>query len=305
MLARAPIGVSYIIPTMACTARAEVLERAIGSVAGQAGVTAVPIVVVNGPNPAPEVMAKLERDQRIVLERLPEADLPAAIRRGRALVDAQYFGSLDDDDFLLPGALKLRVDCLEAHPTADVVVTNGLRRHNGVDTVHWTNGEAIRADPLKALLDSNWFLPGCWLCRTDSRDLTIFDQMPRHLECTYLAVQFARRGRIRFIDAPTVVWVEAGGLSTSAGYLLGQSRALERIIELPLPANIRRGLVRHLAMAYHTAADFHRQRGELPEAWAAHLASFRHRTGLRFLPSTRHLVAAAVRRGVARSLPAF
>ncbi len=295
MSAGGPIAVSYIIPTLAGLDRADRLARAIDSVATQVGVRALPIVVVNGPNPAPPVLERLERDPRIRVERLMEADLPGAIRRGRAVVDTPYFGALDDDDFLLPGALKLRVDCLEADRDAEVVVTNGLRQRNGVDVVHWNDASAIRADPLRTLLRKNWFLPGSWLCRTDPSNLEIFERMPRYLECTYLAVHFSLRARIRFLETPTVVWIEAGGLSASVPYHVGQPAALEQILDAPLPADVRRGLERHLTMAYHTLADFHRFRGELRPAWRAHLASLRYPSGVRFLLATRHLVAAGLR----------
>ncbi len=296
MRARSQIAVSYIIPTMAAPDRAEGLERAIASIADQAGVRAVPIVVVNGPNPAPTVLARLERDPRIRLERLARADLPAAIRWGRTVVKTPYFGALDDDDFLLPGALQMRADCLESGPDVDCVVTNGYQRHAGGDTAFWTDPGAIRANPLKALLERNWLLPGSWLRRTSGSDLAIFDHMPRYLECTYLAVQFALQRRIRFLESPTVVRDESRGLSASVGYHLGQPAALEAILRLPLPADYRRGLTRQLAMAYHTVADFHRERGDLEAAWTAHTASLRLPSGGRFVVSTRHFVAPTIRR---------
>jgi glycosyltransferase involved in cell wall biosynthesis len=292
----APVAVSIIIPTLASADRAESLDRAIASVADQTGVRAVPIVVVNGPGPSAPVLARLQRDSRIRLERLSEADLPAAIRRGRALVETPYFGSLDDDDCLLPDALRLRAECLESDRDAAVVVTNGFRHRDGVDTLHRTDFSAIRPEPLTALLAGNWLLPGSWLGNNDRLDPTLFDRMPRYLECTYLAIRFSLTGRLRFLDAPTVVWTEYGGLSQSPAFRIGQPAALEEMLALPLPPAFRRGLERHLTEAYHSVAEFYRGRGDLDEAWAAHLRSLRGRDGLRYLLATRHFLAATAGR---------
>ncbi|MFN0179139.1 MAG: glycosyltransferase family 2 protein [Gemmatimonadales bacterium] len=292
----APVSVSIIIPTLAGADRAESLERAIASVADQAGVRAVPIVVVNGPNPSAPVLARLQNDSRIRLERLAEANLPAAIRRGRALVETTYFGSIDDDDWLLPDALRLRTECLESDRDAAVVVTNGFRRRDGVDTLHRADFSAIRPDPLTALLKGNWLLPGSWLGNNERLDATLFDRMPRYLECTYLAIRFSLTGRLRFLDAPTVVWTEYGGMSLSPEFRLGQPAALEEMLRLPLPPAIRRGLERHLTDEHHSVAEFYRARGDLAEAWAAHLRSLRGRDGRRYLLATRHFIAATVRR---------
>ena len=287
---------SIIIPTLASADRAETLDRAIASVVEQVGVRAVPIVVVNGPDPAPLVWARLQQDARIRLERLPKADLPAAIRRGRALVDTPYFGALDDDDFLLPDALRPRAGCLASDSDAAVVVTNGFRRHLGVDTLHRADFSAIRPDPFGALLTGNWLLPGSWLAGTDRLDPTLFDQMPRYLECTYLAIRFSLTGRLRLLDAPTVVWTEYGGLSESPAFRVGQPAALEQMLALPLPAEFRRGLELHLTAAHHSVAEFYRNRGDLDKAWAAHLKALRSRDGMGYLLATRHYLAATLRR---------
>jgi hypothetical protein len=88
----------------------------------------------------------------------------------------------------------------------------------------------------------------------------LFDRMLRYLECTYLAIRFSLTGRLRFLDAPTVVWTEYGGLSQSPAFRVGQPAALEEMLALPLPPAFRRGLERHLTEAYHSVAEFYRQR---------------------------------------------
>jgi len=51
--------VNVIMPTLARSARAPLLRRALASVAGQAGVRAVPIVVLNGAERDPGLVAEL------------------------------------------------------------------------------------------------------------------------------------------------------------------------------------------------------------------------------------------------------
>jgi len=72
--------------------------------------------------------------------------------------------------------------------------------------------------------------PGSGLGGTGRLDSTLFDRMPRYLECTYLAIRFSLTGRLRFLDAPTVVWTEYGGLSQSPAFRVGQPAALEAML---------------------------------------------------------------------------
>ena len=285
-----------MIPSLAAAERAACLDRAIGSVVGQSGVTAAPLVIVNGPHPDPGVLAALERDPRIRLLRLAPASLPAALRLGRSSVDTEFFAELDDDDLLLPGALEARVACLEATPGADIVVTNGFRRQSEGDLLHRPDFADVRPDPLAALLSGNWLLPGSWLCRTDRVGPDLFDTMPQYLECTFLAVKFSLTGRVTFLDRPTVVWNAGGGVSRSADFDFGQPAALISILELPLPRRFRAGLKRHLAQSYHSVSERYRRDGRLREAWKAHLASLGLASGWRYLVATRHLLLDTARR---------
>jgi hypothetical protein len=284
------------MPTLAAPERALSLRRAIVSALDQDGVQVVPIVVVNGPTPDPAVMAELEANPRVRVCRLERASLPAALRVGRDQVDSPWFAELDDDDVLLPGGLAVRLQALQADPDLHVVVTNGYRRCEATQSLNIQDGDVVRRDPLRALLRGNWLLPGSWLCRTDRVGPGIFDAMPPYLECTYLAIRFALTGRMRFLDVPTVAWTMHGGESGSNHYALGQPDALRQILSLELPRDVRSGLTSHLTAAYHSVAERHRSSGDLPRAWSAHLRCLKHPSGWRFLPYTRHLVRASLRR---------
>jgi len=117
----APTIVSVILPTVAVASRAACLGRALQSVFAQESVRVDPIVVANGLDCDHDLLSALGRRRDIRLVRRREGGLAAAITAGRELVDAPYFAELDDDDFLLPGALAAREARMEADRSVDAV----------------------------------------------------------------------------------------------------------------------------------------------------------------------------------------
>jgi succinoglycan biosynthesis protein ExoO len=124
----APSTVSGILPTVATPDRTTCLTRALGSVLAQEGVRVDPIVVANGSDCDPVLLGTLARRRHIRLLHRDESGRACAISAGRDLVDAPYFAELDDDDWLLPGALATRAARLDADPAVDVVVSKGFLR---------------------------------------------------------------------------------------------------------------------------------------------------------------------------------
>ncbi|MEJ7812386.1 MAG: glycosyltransferase family A protein [Gemmatimonadaceae bacterium] len=291
-------AITVIIPTRALRERAGHLRRAIDSVLDQRAVRVVPLVVINGSRRCAEIERSLRADARVRLLTRNEADLPAALRTGREAVDTPFFATLDDDDVLLPGALTLRARALERRPDCAAVVTNGYRRSTAGDVLNIPPGCDVNTDPLRALLNRNWLLPGSWLCRTDAVGIGVFEGMPRYLECTYLAVRFATEYRMVWLDAPTVVYQVGSPFAESASleYLVGQVPALRRILALDLPDDVRRQLRARVAVTCHMAAIHFWSDGAVGEAWRWHAASLREHGGWRHLPFTRHLLRAALRR---------
>ena len=267
--------ISVIIPTRALATRSGMLRRAIASVLSQEGVTATPIVVINGSEWDKALTAGLRADPRIRSVMLAEADLPGAIRAGRDMVDTPYFTELDDDDLLLPGALSLRVRVLTLHDGCDVVVTNGILRGADGDRLHIRDAASIHRDPLRAFLGRNWLLPGSWLGRTDRVGADVFDGMPRFRECTYLAVRFATAYRMTFVETPTVVYnlQTPRSESKSRDYVLGSLAATRRILELELPADVRASFRKRLAPSCLTIAGLYRRERRMPLACLWYLRS--------------------------------
>lgn len=293
---------TIVIPSRGLRERAALLWRSIDSVRMQEGVRAVPLVVLNGAQRASEVEGALRAASGVRLIVREEASLAAALRVGRVAVDSAWFGTLDDDDTLLPGALARRVRELQTHPEANVVVTNGLLRRDGRDTVHIPPDARVATAPLQALRDRNWLLPGSWLARSEDVGPELFDGMPHHRECTYLALRFASEYRMRWVQEPTVVYHlgSPAAVSRSRDFLLGQTAALQHMLNLPLPAWFRRHLRWSIAATYHESADILWRGGDLEEAWRHHLRSLVWWCGVRYLPFTRHLLGATWQRTVAR-----
>jgi hypothetical protein len=295
--------VTVVIPTRGTAARAAHLLRAIESVRAQREVQAVALVVLNGAQRAPEVERALRSEPGVRVLVRDDADLPSAHRLGREAVDTPWFGTLDDDDLLLPNALARRLHALIERPAADVVVTNGIIRANGRDARHIARDLDVAADPLRALTRRTWLLPGSWLARSERVGASLFDGMPRHLECTFLALRFSTAYAMHWLPEPTVIYNRGspGAESESRAYVLEQPLSVEALLRLPLPPWMCVHLERELAGAHHCSAELLWLEGDLKGAWRMHRRSLRGRGGLRFLPFTRHLLASAWQRALAHA----
>lgn len=280
------------MPSRALARRRAAIWRAVESVLSQEGVRAIPLVVINGPDRDPSLVDELRADRRLRVASIDDAGLPRALPAGRKLVDTPWFGELDDDDVLLPGALRCRLDVMAQGAGWDAVVTNGYRRGAYGDVLNTTDAAFVRRDPLHAMVAHNWVLPGSWLCRTDTIGAEFFEGIPPHLECTYLGLMFATKCRMVFVDTPTVAWYTdtPDSQSKSPEFLLGQAAALRRIAELDLPRDVRAAFRARVADAFHSNADLALARGSRREAWRWHLRSLREPGGWRYLPFTRFLI---------------
>ena len=243
-------SVSIIIPTLATRERAPYLLKAIDSAVSQLHARTIPIVIANGSLYDSELLDYLKRRSDIQFIYMEQASQPAAILLGRNLVTTPYFAIFDDDDYLLPHAMTTRLQAIQADPAIDVVVTSGLISNEGHETVYINDFSKIRPDPLDGLLIKNWLLTGSGLFRTATVPSELFIGMPQYLEWTYLAIRLCLENkRICFIDTPTVVHIfdHKFSIDRSREAFLGKPGAMERILELDLPNNIRFPFERRLA----------------------------------------------------------
>jgi glycosyltransferase involved in cell wall biosynthesis len=282
-----------ILPTVAVASRAACLDRALESVLTQAGVRVDPIVIANGPDCDRGLIDALlrRRDIRVLWRR--EAGLGKAIAAGREIVDAPYFAELDDDDLLLPGALAARVARMEADPTIDATVTNGYLRSARGDVLNVPDISRCAQDPLRTIIDRMWLTPGAGLFRSATIPATYFSGMPPHLEWTYLAVRLALERRIAFLDTPTFVYSvdTPDSLSKSREHVLRQPGALQAVLRMALPPDVRRALRRKYVAALHGASVKDLEQGRKAGAWKWHLRTLLHLYGWRYVTYTRHLFA--------------
>jgi len=290
-------AVLVIIPTRARRERGALFRRAVESVLAQENVRVVPLVVINGPNPDPELTAACRADRRLRVTILAEADLPAALMMGRKMVDTRWFGELDDDDILLSGALDVRLQALQKQSEFDAVVTNGILRDATGDKLSIEDISSVQRDPLRALVRGNWLLPGSWLCRTDRVGTEFFDGMPKFLECTYFAMRLAIGARLIFLECTTVIYHADSPLaeSKSRDYKLSHAGALRRVLDLDLPPDVRAEFRTRIRHACQGNARLYLLEGCLQEAWRWHLQSFCESGGWRSIRHTPRFIYALLR----------
>lgn len=284
--------ITVIIPTLATAERGPYLAKAIDSVLTQAGVKAIPIVVVNGDQTDSGLLRWLEKNRKVRLRRIETHGMPNALQSGWESVDTRFFGELDDDDELFPQALSKRRRAFGYPPEVDVVVTRGIVRGNHGDEYSIPDLDRTVADPLRALLESNWLLPGSALFRKDRMNDSVFANIPAFLEWTYIALRLSMDNTLRFLSDKTFLHHTNLPFSMNASYagMKGRAYAMRTLLDLDLPVDVRRTLERKAANAHHCVAQQEHANGQTKEAWSWHLKSLIGRGGWRYLAYTRKLL---------------
>jgi len=285
-------AVTVILPTKATSSRVECLQRAIRSVESQQNVQVQLIVIANGPQCDRGLLDALARRPDLRLIHTEEAGFAAALRAGRDLVDTPFFAELDDDDELLPKALATRLYRMHSDPTVDVVVTNGFRRGEGPERVGIRDMAACQTNPLRRLMEDMWLVPCAALFRADTVTPDFFAAIPRAMEWTYLGTLLALKRKIVFLDVPTFIYNRdtTDSLSKSKPYVLNTPQAIQKLMQLDMPAELRALVRKKHVQSLHEASHRELEDGNLSEAWKWHLRTLTHPYGWRYLPYTRHLV---------------
>lgn len=161
--------------------------------------------------------------------------------------------------------------------------------------------DVIQRDPLLALMDGNWLATASTLFRAESVSAGWFDVSIRSIDMTYLAFRLALEKKVIFIAVPTYrKTYSADSISLSDDWVLAALATLDKMLSFPMPAPVRRRLLRKCTMSAHQISDVHRRRGELGPAWRFHLRSLREPWGFfRYALYTRRLLLAAGDRVVA------
>ncbi len=285
-------AISIIIPTLATSERAPFLRRALESALAQEQVRAIPIVVANGPDFALELVRWLESRTDIRFAYREEANLAQGLASGLDLVDTPFFSELDDDDILMPHALSSRLERMGDDEAVDAVISNGFIENDGGRVITRTHFSECHNDPLRRILDGHWLHPGAGLFRKGAITRDFFASMPQYLEWTYLALRLALEKRIAFIDNPSFVHYpdHPFGIWRSKARTLGLPRALDQILSLNLPSDVRLVYEKALSAASHRVSRLHLEEGDFSSALEFQVRSLRHRFDWKSLPYVASLL---------------
>jgi glycosyltransferase involved in cell wall biosynthesis len=274
------LALDVIVRTLADTQRSDLLFRALDSIQNQRGVSARPIVVVNGDRYDPCTLAELERRPNIVLHRLQRASTADAVAEGRRLVTASYFAYLDDDDVLIPDSLLGPLEWLESDADCDVLISNGYFVKEGGELsefIHISDHIKI-GQPALSLLDDGWLAPGTSIFRTKSIPQDMLDSHRDQMEWTYLAFEIcAAKKRLHFMNIPTALYYDTPG--SMSKHVAHQEAALDLMRSIRsdrrMSRDVRRKADRKYHRLLHILAAEYRKKADLRRAWRYHLASMR------------------------------
>ena len=297
--------VDVLIVSLCAAERAAEIRRVVDTTLAQDGVRARLVIVVNGQRFDRDLFEELRRTAGVHVVYQKEPSIFLARRCAREHVTAPYFGFLDDDDYLLPGALRTRVRSLASDPSADVVVTDGYLTEGDSESRVLDDLAAIRRDPLQSLMQSNWLATASALFRTASLPAEFFDTTIRSIDMTYLAFLLALEKKVLFLDVPTYrKSYSPDSISLTEGWMLPTLATLDKMRGHPMPAGVRRELHRKCAAAAHEISNIYRLRGELGPAWRYHLRSLARPWGLvRYALYTRHLFTVSRSRSTPSASP--
>lgn len=285
-------AVDIIIPTTAIAARASLLKRAIASIRNASLQSVRIVVVVNGGRNDRALTDWLLEQFDVHCRFEPTASLPHALLRGRECVTAPFFGTLDDDDEYLEGAIDLRLAAIARCKESALVVTNGYRHANGVDEIVYSNLSPVSTDPLTALFAANWLNSANALYRSSDVQVEDFRDHNAYAEWTWLAFKLALKGsRICVVDKPSFrIHDTPGSLSKSERYALAYMSLYHRMLGLCPPARVRRLIHRRMSAAWHDFSVRALVEHNKTKAWTCHMRSLVLSGGMAYLPYTRRLL---------------
>lgn len=288
--------VSIVISTLATISRRLQLVRAVESVLIGAKNSTKCIICVNGNQWDPTTIDVLQNRPGVELHQLPEPSLPKAIAFGRSIVKTEFFGFLDDDDEMLPGAIDERLALHLSNPDCDLVVSNGIRRSASGDKTMLDRLESVPANPLTSLFEENW-LPSCGgLFRTSMIGQGYFEDYHPYAEWTWLAYRLALEGKkVAIINTlGFVVNDTPGSLSKSVAYDNAYIALYRRMLERNPPSMVRKIILRRMANALHDQSTASLNRGAILEATRKHVESMLLPGGMRFASYSRHIAMQAL-----------
>lgn len=288
---------SIIIASSCSEIRGKEIRRALRSVSAQ-DVACELLFVANGANVCQALLAQVREFPGVRSLVLQEGNVSKARFAGVQAARGTFWCFLDDDDELLPGALRRRLEMMRSG--VDVLATNGwVRQACGYDVLLVSPGTAARidVDPVGAFLASNWFASTGPVFRAETVTVRPFDMDRRYFEWTLLFFELVAAGlTFGFDDEPSFVKYEnhGGSVSASRAYLdayldhLDRLLASRRLMSALTAAQIAILKAKRIT-ALNQRALGQLEVGNLQAAWRAH-ARCVLLGGWRYLPFTRKLL---------------
>ena len=253
--------VSVVLPTYN---RAELAEEAVASVLAQDFEDFEVLVVDDGStdDTVARIEARFGRDPRVRCLRKSNGGTASARNLGMREARAAWVALLDSDDLWPTDWLRSQWAAQEAHPEADLIVSDALYvgpwKREG--TRLFARPSWRTPDSIDAMLNGAYALPSCWLIRSEVGRRLPFDPTFPMSEDTAFLFAFNERG-YRLVENPAVCThyrhLGASGASEQKvargnEHLREQVRLLERYAHLatnpkPVRYQIARRMTRLLA----------------------------------------------------------
>ena len=287
------LTIDVIVRTLADSFRSEMLFRALDSIQNQHGITARPIVVVNGESYDQRTLNALRNRPGIRFHYQQLASAGLAFKAGCRLVTAPFFAFLDDDDVFVEDVLLKPVMWFENNPQCDVVVTNRYYVKDNGPVIEFACLADHAVQPVLSLLDENWLSAGTGFFRTSTTIPAFMSVDKGHQEWTHLAYRLCTEGRqLHFMDVPTALVYDTPGSMSKK--MVHQEAALD-LLQL-IRHDSRMDILVHKKAefkyrnALHVLAMNYWRLGDHKRAWCCHLASLRPPHTFKYIFFTRKLL---------------
>lgn len=284
-----PFDIEIIIPTLAAKNRSESLKTAVNSVLSQQGVNAGVIAVINGSKCYSPLVTWLENQQKVKCLYQKIGSPPIAQLKGRKQVKAPFFGFLDDDDFLLPGALRNRLKAM-LDQQIDVVIDNGWKKNGNRKNKIISDIKACEVAPQVELLKSNWMASCSALYRSESILSEFFKDFSYYMEWTYVAFKLTLEYKIKFIESyGYIVNVSYESLSFSREYIIGSAETIKKMLIISTEPSITRLLKKIYIDSIHDLFNLMLHENENRKAFKLYLQCLCSPYGWKFFFNFRFL----------------
>jgi glycosyltransferase involved in cell wall biosynthesis len=255
------------------------------------------VVVANGSNVSPNVLAWLATRSDVRVIRLTSGSHPLARRVGAETADSEFLAFLDDDDELIADTLGARIAEFRRHPEVDVLITDGLRINGSSVTRIFPPPPARHPDLIRTMMQAGWGA-GALTLRLRNIDLAAFDPSFRHLEWTLTVLDLASRYRFAYLDLPTYRYYEntPNSLSKMRDHNLAAPEVWRRLSRSYAGTSYESTVRRRYGVECHGGAYEYARRGLMRDAWRLHAESLMTPGGLAFLWFSAWLLLAPFRR---------